>query len=278
MNEIQTSSTMLGNFIYHGTYETYLGELLCNVKPSEREDCEKDVANIYLDCLESALRDELPSSVDDTFATFYEDVHHPKFYNFETDAVLFRFQYEDSLRDWLANYADRNMDVFDRFLHERFTNRDGYFAFVPNNYDDWRNGFNANDNRCVSVLLWYFLFNECIVTAEVLDFYDKVTEMIREVYTPYEYAVKFKNGYVGYCVCSYDDDRNCDKFDAYLFDNDGNVTNVYIFDESWVYNGSAYSAWDNELECEVTNGYENVGYASEEMDIREFYKLFDGKF
>lgn len=277
MNEIKTNTSMLGNFVYHGTYETYLGELLGCVKPSERDKCEDEVASIYLDMLTEVLHDALPSDIDDAFEISYDGMYHPRFYNFETDAIEFTFKYEDSLKNYLAKYAMDNKDDFDKFLHDNFTSRSGFVSFTPNNYPEWFDGFVNNDSKCVSVLLWHFLVNECDEECSYW-FIDKVVELVREDFIPYEYAVKFKNGYVGYCVSNYDDDADCDRFDAYLFDTNGNIVTTHMYDDNWECNSSAYAAWEWELEMEVTNRHEKVGYGCDEMDIKEFHKLFDGKF
>ena len=279
MNTIQINSSMFGNFIYHGTYETLEGEILSFVKPSDRKDAENEIAGIYLDILAGVLSDALPSDVDDSFELAYTGMYHPRFYNFETDSIGFVFEYEDSLKSYLAKYAEDNKDDFDKWLHDNFTSRDGFYSFTPNNYAEWLEGYNENNTQCVSALLTYFLHNECDEDMERYGFIEQVDEVIRENFTPYEYAVKFKNGYVGYCVCEYDENKDCDRFDAYLFDADGSLENsLYLLDSSyWEYRGSAYVAWE-EVERDITNKYAHVGYGYDEMDVTEFHKAFDGKF
>lgn len=279
MNTINTNTSMLGNFIYfyHGTYETLEGEVLSFVKPSDRKDAENEIAGIYLDILTSVLSDALPSDVDDSFELAYTGMYHPRFYNFETDSIGFVFEYEDSLKSYLAKYAEDNKDDFDKWLHDNFTSRDGFYSFTPNNYAEWLDGYNENNAQCVPALLAYFLHNECDENNERYGFIEQVDEVIRENFTPYEYAVKFKNGYVGYCVCEYDEDKDCDRFDAYLFDADGSLENsLHLLDPYWEYRGSAYVAWE-EMERDITNKYAHVGYSHDEMDIAEFHKLYGDK-
>lgn len=276
-NTINTNSSMLGGFMYHGTYETLEGEMLGYVKPSDREAAEKEIAGIYIDMLESVLSDALPSDVDDSFELAYTGMYHPRFYNFETDSIEFTFEYDDSLKSYLAKYAEDNKDDFDQWLHDNFTSRDGFYSFTPNNYTEWFDGFNENNTQCVSALLTYFLHNECYEETERYGFIEEVDVLIREDFTPYEYAVKFKNGYVGYCVENYDEDENCDRFDAYLFDSDGNLVNTTkMYDAYTELNFSAYLAWE-EMERDITNKYEHVGYGYDEMDVAEFHKLYDDK-
>lgn len=276
-NTISTNSSMLGNFMYHGTYETLEGEMLGYVKPSDREAAEKEIAGIYIDMLESVLSDALPSDVGDSFELAYTGMYHPRFYNFETDSIEFTFEYDDSLKSYLAKYAMDNKEDFDWFLHDNFTSRDGFYSFAPNNYAEWLEGYNENNTQCVSALLTYFLHNECYEETERYSFIEEVDMLIREDFTPYEYAVKFKNGYIGYCVENYDEDENCDRFDAYLFDADGNLVNTTkMYDAYTELNFSAYLAWE-EMERDITNSYEHVGYGYDEMDVAEFHKLYDDK-
>lgn len=276
-NTINTNSSMLGGFIYHGTYETLEGEMLGYVKPSDRKDAENEIAGIYIDMLESVLSDALPSDVDDSFELSYTGMYHPRFYNFETDSIEFTFEYDNSLKSYLAKYAEDNKEDFDWFLHDNFTSRDGFYSFTPNNYVEWLEGYNENNTQCVSALLTYFLHNECYEETERYGFIEEVDVLIREDFTPYEYAVKFKNGYVGYCVENYDEDENCDRFDAYLFDSDGNLVNTTkMYDAYTELNFSAYLAWE-EMEHDITNKYEHVGYGYDEMEVAEFHKLYDDK-
>lgn len=279
-NTINTNTSMLWNFIYHGTYETLEGEVLSFVKPSDRKAAEDEIAGIYLDVLTSVLSDALPSDVDDSFELSYTGMYHPRFYNFETDSIGFTFEYDDSLKSYLAKYAKDNIEDFYWFLYDNFTSCDGFYSFTPNDYDEWLEGYNENNTQCVSALLTYFLNNECDEDNERYGFIEQVDELIREDFTPYEYAVKFKNGYVGYCVCEYDENEDCDRFDAYLFDADGSLENSLRLldpDPYWKYRGSAYIAWE-EMERDITNKYAHVGYGYDEMDISEFHQIFDGKF
>lgn len=277
-HNVKTSTTMIGNFMYHGTYETYLGELMSCVKPSAREDCENEVANVYLDMLSDIINDHLPDDVEDSFEISYSGMYHPRFYNFETDAIEFSISFNGYFKSYLGEYAEDNREFFDKFLHDNFTSRDGFYSYTTNNFDDWSVGFVDDDFRCVSVIIWYFLAQECDEESETPWFYERIHDVITENFVDSEFAVRYNNGYVGYCVSGYDNDYDCDRSDACLFDNDGNVVTAHMYDYDWECNGSAYAAWDWVLESKVTNNHENVGYDYDEMDIREFHKLYNGKF
>lgn len=272
-HEIQTSTTMIDSNVYTGTYETYLGELLGCVKPSDRAKCEDDVAGIYLDLLTDVLNDELPFG---SFETSYDGMYHPRYYNFETDAVEFTLRYSDEFKSCLTKYVEDNKKLFDTYLHDNFTTLDGFISFTPNNYDEWLDGFNDDDARCVSVLIGYYLDNESDVDNSRYWFYENIDELITENYIPWDYAVKYHNGYVGYCVSSWDDNECANRYDAYLFDADGNLVNTATMYDEYELHSSAYLGWDC-MEYDLTNHHEHVGYEYDEMDVSEFHKLYGDK-
>lgn len=270
------SSTNLIVFVYQGTYETPLGENISCIPYSKRDAYQDDVAKMYLDdVLAPAIEDMLPSDIDDDFTLAYVGTHHPKFYNFETDSIEFTFSFSDAVKSFMNEYAKNHSVEFNKYLRECFTSRDGFVSHVPNDYETWRYWFDDDDARCVSVLIgWMIMYN----SDYYISFYEACDDIASD-YLPYEYAVKFHNGYVGYCVEDYDYDEEQDRFRAYLFDSDGNLVNVAEVYDPWnEYRNSAFAAWDWTLESDVTNHYEHVCYGSDEMDIDEFHKLFDGKF
>lgn len=66
--------------------------------------------------------------------------------------------------------------------------------------------------------------------------------------------------------------------DGWDIDADGNIVNAtHLHDPYWEYRGSAYMAWE-EMERDITDSYNHVGYGCEEMDVAEFHQTFDGKF
>lgn len=277
-HNVESSTNLILNFVYQGTYETSLGESISCIPYSKRDAYQDDVAMMYLDdILAPAIKDILPSEIDDEFTLTYVDTYHPRFYNFETDSIQFTFAFSDAVKDFMEKHAEENREIWDNYLREHFTSHDGFYSLTPNNYEDWHEGFMDDDSRCVSVLLgWMLAFEEDYIYT----FYEGCDEIATDYgYLPYEYAVMFYNGYVGYCVEDYDYDEEQDRFKAYLFDADGNLENTAVAYDPWnEYRNSAFAAWDWTLESDVTNRYEHVGYGSDAMDVNEFHKLFDGKF
>lgn len=280
-HKIDSSTNLFMDFVYRGTYETLLGENISLIPYSKRAAYQDDVAKMYLDeVLAVAISDILPSDIDSDFELVYTRAYHPRFYNFETDSIEFTFAFSDEVKDYIGKYAENNKEDWDKYLNNNFTSRDGFDSYTPNNYEDWREGFDNDDNRCVSVLLGWMLRNydaDNYYNYEY-SFVEGCDEIAHDNYVPYEYAVKFHNGYVGYCVEDYDYNSEQDRFKAYLFDADGNLENVAECYDHWnEYHFSAFAAWEWTLEDDVTNRHAHVGYGSDEMNLAEFHKLFDSK-
>lgn len=251
---IHTSTTCIGNFIDTGLYKTYLGELWGGIPYATRDKADDEIGKCAVDYIEDAFwTDVFPSDYDDDFEVTYTGTYHPKFYNFETDSVFFDFAYTDRLCEHMLGYAAMNRDNFEEFLAKKYTSHDGYISFVPNNWDDWYDGYIKDDFRCVSALL-YFMLIMC-VGVDIDDdynfvgdysyqygFIDSATQIISEGYTPYEYAVKYDNGMIVAVFSDYDE--NGEFFNCYLLDADGKmIKHEQISDAYNKFNRSAFAAF-----------------------------------
>lgn len=250
-NTIETSTSMLGHFVYRGTYETYLGECIGVVAPDEYEAAETEVANKALDIIAGALWNNLPSEVRDDFEFEYKRTYHPSYYNFETDNVIFDFSYSDSFKDYLYQYAEDNKDEFKKFLSDNFTSRSGFISYTPNNWKDWFDGWNNSDWRCVSVALWFFIEQKIVNSYSYnndyeYDFDDAARSIIEEGYTPWDYAEKFENGWIGVCVGEWNEDEQATIYTAHLLDADENIVDTATIDDPYDddFKMSAYAAWE----------------------------------
>ena len=111
---IHTSTTCIGNFIDSGLYETYLGELWGGIPFATRDKADDEIGKCAVDYIEDALwTDVFPSDYDYDFEVTYTGTYHPKYYNFETDSVLFDFAYTDKLCEYMLGYAAMNRDKFE---------------------------------------------------------------------------------------------------------------------------------------------------------------------
>lgn len=270
-NKVKTSSAALGYFIYDGLYETYVGELVGLVPYDKRTEVNDEIGKLYCEKLSEFLSDTLPSDIDDEFEVSYIETFHPRYYNYETDSITFNFKYSNAVKDWIRSQVKYN--GFDKFLADNFTNRDGFLSFTPNNRKDWSKGFNRNDWRCVSAALWYIANDESYANYK-LAFNENVYELITENYVPYEYAEQFSNGMIGVVTSEYDEENDCEYFDAYLVDVDGSIVNHVKMNDEWneLY-GSAFAAWQyGDIVNDLTDGYSYCDSQSEPCEAPEFDK------
>jgi hypothetical protein len=270
-NKVKTSSAALGHFIYDGLYETYIGELVSLVPYDKREKVNDEIGELYCEELSEFMYDVLPSDIDDELEITYVGTFHPRYYNYETDSINFVFKYSNAVKDWIRSEVKYN--GFDKFLADNFTDRDGFLSFTPNNRKDWSKGFNRNDWRCVSAALWYIADNESN-DGYKLAFNEDVYELITENYVPYEYAEQFSNGMIGVVTSEYDEENDCEYFDAYLIDVDGSIVNHVKMNDEWneLY-GSAFAAWNNnDIVYDLTDGYSYCDSQSKPCKVPEFDK------
>ena len=278
-NKTSISSSALGYFIYHGTYETILGEYLGGVKRDDYAKAAEEIANLYLEILADAFCDVFGSAypdaawIDEEFSFTYDYTYHPAYYNFETDNIVFDFEYSDRMRDWIFNYV-KNNDSFDKYLHNNFTSRSGFLSYTANNWDDWFDGWNDGDWRCIAAALRFIIEQEIdprITEDYEYDFNEKAIETIEQDYYAWEYAEKFKNGYVGYVwIHSYDEYNDATVYGACLIDTEGNIINTAQvsdpYDES--FHNSAYAVWQySYIVSDLTDKHKLCGWGSDPCDI-----------
>lgn len=266
------SSSTLGYFIYSGTYETILGEYLGGVKPDDYAKAEEEVANLYLEILTDAFCDMFSSAypdaawIDEEFSFTYDHTYHPSEYNFERDNIVFDFEYSNKMRDWIFDYV-KNNEFFDKYLHDNFTSRSGFIS-----WDDWFAGWNDNDWRCIAAALRFIIeqeFDQRDMENYRYSFDEGAVEIIEQNYCPWEYAAKFKNGYVGYVwIHGYDEYGDGTVYGACLIDNSGNIINTaQVFDRyDEGFHNSAYAAWQY-IVSGLTNRYKLCGWSNEPCDI-----------
>lgn len=271
------SSSTLGYFIYNGTYETILGEYLGGVKPDDYAKAEEEVANLYLEILTDAFCDMFSSAypdaawIDEEFSFTYDHTYHPAFYNFETDNIVFDFEYSDKMHDWIFDYV-KNSEFFDKYLHDNFTSGDGFISCYANNWNDWLVGWNANNCICIASALRFIIeqeFDQRDMENYRYNFDEGTVEIIEQNYCPWEYAAKFKNGYVGYVwIHSYDEYGDGAVYGACLIDNNGNIINTaQVFDRyDDDFHNSAYAAWQY-IVSDLTDRYKLCGWSNEPCDI-----------
>ena len=256
-NKIETSTAMLHHFVCCGTYESYLGEYIGGVARDERDVADDAIGKLAVEIIAEALWDTLPSDVNNEFECEYTSMYHPRYYNFETDSANFTFEYSDELKDWFFDYVTDNQMEFEKFLADNYTSRDGFLSFTPNNWNDWLDGWNDTDWRCVSALINFLLFAEgADYESYQYAFDEKATELIYEQFTPYEYAERYDNGFM--CVVQGEyNDCNGTVYNAWLLDANGTIVNTMSIEDEYDENFhcSAYAAFEyGDIEWNITSG------------------------
>lgn len=278
-HNIETSTAAIGHFVYHGLYETVLGEHMGCVPYDKRDAANDEIGVYYVDLLTDVFSNDVFCDMidycEDEFSLEYCRTYHPRYYNFETDSIMFAFGYTNELRDAMYNQV-KNNEHFAKFLADNYTSRDGFISYTPNNWNDWNEGWLEDDWRCVSALLRFLLETNVTESEEEgywYDFNEKEYEIITEQYSPSEYAVKFDNGIIAATILTYDDEIDQVVYHGYLIDNDSNIINTYdIIDEYDDFYGSAFAALEySDMIIELTDGYKHgCGYHTTKCDIPEF--------
>ena len=275
-NKIETSTSALGNLIYHGTYETLLGEYMGNVTYEQRDEVTDVIGKLAVDVIAEAFGDAFPNDLSDDFELTYKRTYSPRYYNFETDSVIFDFEYSDGLRAWLYGYANGNSSDFKKFLADNYTSYDGFISYTPNNWGDWVDGWNDDDWRCVSALLLFIIKQE-LTDGDIehywYDFNEQATEIIEEKYTPWEYAERFDDGYIGVVRSEYDEDKQGTVYNAYLIDCNGSIVNTASicdeYDED--FHMSAFAVWEySDIVTDLTKSYSLCSRESVHCDVPDF--------
>lgn len=109
-------------------------------------------------------------------------ISSPKYYNFSTDRICAEVEvnYEELNRYCLLY----NRDDFDNYLRENFSDRDGFWSFIPNNVKDFEDDlteFADTDDKYDNVMLEYYLLNLDYVKERPHDFSEYKSDLYEQV-------------------------------------------------------------------------------------------------
>ena len=106
----------------------------------------EDIGEMFTDEINGKISEIFPS-----FRYTFEKVISPKQYNYSTDEIYARADFEwDEIMKYLAD----NKDAFDSYAKDNFTSYDGYWSFVPNNYDEFIEKMGLADARNLSSFIY----------------------------------------------------------------------------------------------------------------------------
>jgi len=78
----------------------------------------------------------------------------PKYYNFSTNRISFEVSVD--LRKLKKYCFSSEREDFDRYLHEKWSDRDGFWSFVPNNVPEFMEKY-KHDKSLVDIMIEYYL-------------------------------------------------------------------------------------------------------------------------
>lgn len=257
-HKVNTNTSCFDSVVYHGLYESYLGELMGAVSPDKYADAEKAIGEFVADSITYMLNEcvFIPDNMRNDFKFTYVKTYHPRYYNFETDSVELEFAYNDNMYSWMLAYSNINHDEFDRFLADNFTSYDGFDSYTPNNFADWYSGYSMNDFRCVSALLWFAIdneFNDDSKQTMYEDWIQEVDDYLRAECMGDTYAVRYDNGLTAIVVEDEIANYPCVHYSGYLIDDDNNVIKKIEFLDDNDEMFSAYSVWNNDMMHELSD-------------------------
>lgn len=86
----------------------------------------------------------------------FEEVVSPRFYNFSNDSINVEISFDVKA---IQNYLLANFAMFDAYISDRYTSRDGFISYYSDNAFEWLEDW-SNDKHMVGAVLDFILRNE----------------------------------------------------------------------------------------------------------------------
>lgn len=158
MKKIVTDTENIG-LVSVGSYETLLGEHLSRIQDGEdRRQAWSEIGRAAVDIVSSEFGDAM-RDLDGHFTMTFERIWSPSYYNFETDAAIFSVEYDEVFENAMLAFASD--EGFGAFLKKRYSSRDGFISFTPNNLVDWTDEALRGRSQAVSAWIQYILHVAC---------------------------------------------------------------------------------------------------------------------
>lgn len=74
----------------------------------------------------------------------FQKIESPREYNFANDSIYIEIDINDSQKANIISYIKNDYELFENFIKERFTDRDGFISFYSNNPETWLNTINES--------------------------------------------------------------------------------------------------------------------------------------
>lgn len=114
----------------------------------------------------------------------YENIHSPKYYNFENDAIYVTFILNNVNLSNLKKYINKHKDAFNKYLKEHYTSFDGFISFHPNFEFGWRentNNYTKFNSHQFGAIMDFVLTNEQITEEDMFDYCSDIYYMYEEM-------------------------------------------------------------------------------------------------
>lgn len=141
---------------------------------------ETDIINNFID----VFKNYCPDCVEDITL---ETMVSPAYYNFETDRIFCDVKFSDNWRDTLLPLLKD--DKVRQTIHEEWSDRDGFWSFLPSSPDEWEKDLNSDDPdaRLVLQMLKYYILKENNWSKDL--YYEINYEALDDIYDS-EYIIK----------------------------------------------------------------------------------------
>lgn len=97
----------------------------------------------------------------------YSSLSQPRFYNYDTDAIIVKVEATQEQLNQVAELIKNNIKLQETIKREN-TSRDGYISFVSNNYQDWIDLLNNYNSEEETVIERKYLAN---ILLEIIGYY-----------------------------------------------------------------------------------------------------------
>ena len=167
---------------------------------------DEDITEDDLDIDFKAFKEAVSKSFCDVFYTSnacpsfidnveFDELKSPMYYNYETDKVYANITFEEGWRERVKDFMKENESWLVKKIYDDWSDRDGFWSFLPNDYDDWFNEFDETnvDERIISVILQYMMadYDKDIYDDLLADLFDK-TYISEFIVTTDEYKERKK--------------------------------------------------------------------------------------
>lgn len=149
--KFQTNTDIL-KLLDAGLYESYLGRIVYGEDKLEKvEQNLKVVENEALRLLNELFL-ELPFKAVLSNPQYW----HPKFYNYETDCILFDIEVDENFLD---KYVSERLDYrFYNFIFQHYCSYDGFLSFYPYTKEKFHDVFKSEHKyKCVNQVITYYI-------------------------------------------------------------------------------------------------------------------------